>query len=223
MFRISFSFFLAGVLAVAAEINGYVDIAKISTPSAAPTNFGRLYINTSAQLACINPDSSACLPTSTVLTQGSVMFAGASGVYSQDNANFFWDATNHRLGIGKNNPSNPLDVVGNVSITGVTQSAGTNSNFFQSLGTTFTVSGCATTSALTGGATSGSFSTTNVGTCTAVVTMGSSATASHGWSCVVNDQTTANTFRQTASTTTTATLVGTSANGDVINFHCVGY
>ncbi len=28
------------------------------------------------------------------------MFAGASGVYAQDNANFFWDATNHQLGLG---------------------------------------------------------------------------------------------------------------------------
>lgn len=37
--------------------------------------------------------------TSTVLTAGSVIFAGASGVYSQDNANFFWDDTNNRLGI----------------------------------------------------------------------------------------------------------------------------
>jgi len=33
-------------------------------------------------------------------TPGSVVFAGASGVYSQDNANFFWEDTNNRLGIG---------------------------------------------------------------------------------------------------------------------------
>jgi hypothetical protein len=33
------------------------------------------------------------------LTNGSVYFQGASGI-SQDNANFFWDATNHRLGVG---------------------------------------------------------------------------------------------------------------------------
>lgn len=38
--------------------------------------------------------------TSTQFTAGSVVFAGASGVYAQDNANFFWDATNHQLGIG---------------------------------------------------------------------------------------------------------------------------
>ena len=34
------------------------------------------------------------------LTSGSVLFAGAGGVVSQDNANFFWDATNHGLKIG---------------------------------------------------------------------------------------------------------------------------
>ena len=36
------------------------------------------------------------------LTQGSVLFAGASGVISQDNSNLFWDDTNNRLGIGIN-------------------------------------------------------------------------------------------------------------------------
>lgn len=46
--------------------------------------------------------------TSTVFTTGSVVFSGASGIYSQDNANFFWDATNHRLGIGTSTPSGNL-------------------------------------------------------------------------------------------------------------------
>lgn len=40
--------------------------------------------------------------TATQFTQGSVVFAGASGVYAQDNANFFWDATDHQLGVGTN-------------------------------------------------------------------------------------------------------------------------
>lgn len=48
--------------------------------------------------------------TSTAFTAGSVVFAGASGVYSQDNANLFWDATNHRLGIGTASPASLLDV-----------------------------------------------------------------------------------------------------------------
>lgn len=44
------------------------------------------------------------------LTQGSVLFAGASGVISQDNSNLFWDDTNNRLGIGTNTPSKILTV-----------------------------------------------------------------------------------------------------------------
>lgn len=47
--------------------------------------------------------------TTTQFTQGSVVFAGASGVYSQDNSNLFWDDTNNRLGIGTS-PSARLDV-----------------------------------------------------------------------------------------------------------------
>ena len=34
----------------------------------------------------------------TAFTTGSVVFAGASGVYSQNNSNLFWDNTNNRLG-----------------------------------------------------------------------------------------------------------------------------
>jgi hypothetical protein len=48
--------------------------------------------------------------TATAFTTGSVVFAGASGVYTQDNANLFWDDTNNRLGIGTTTPAYPLDV-----------------------------------------------------------------------------------------------------------------
>jgi len=50
--------------------------------------------------------------TSTAFTTGSVVFAGASGTYTQDNANFFWDDTNNRLGIGITSPTNALTVNG---------------------------------------------------------------------------------------------------------------
>ena len=43
--------------------------------------------------------------TATTFTLGSVIFAGASGVYTQDNTNFFWDDTNNFLGIGTNAPA----------------------------------------------------------------------------------------------------------------------
>ena len=50
--------------------------------------------------------------TATALTAGSVVFAGASGVYSQDNANLFWDDANNRLGIGTSAPTTQLDIHG---------------------------------------------------------------------------------------------------------------
>jgi hypothetical protein len=50
--------------------------------------------------------------TSTAFTTGSVVFAGASGIYTQDNANFFWDDTNNRLGIGTVSPQLRLHTVG---------------------------------------------------------------------------------------------------------------
>ena len=43
-------------------------------------------------------------------TAGSVVFAGSSGTYTQNNAGFFWDNTNSRLGIGTASPTITLDV-----------------------------------------------------------------------------------------------------------------
>lgn len=45
-------------------------------------------------------------------TVGAIPYVSASGVLNQDAANLFWDATNHRLGIGTNSPFNMLDVLG---------------------------------------------------------------------------------------------------------------
>jgi hypothetical protein len=41
-------------------------------------------------------------------TAGSVVFAGASGTYTQNNAAFFWDNTNSRLGIGTTTTANKI-------------------------------------------------------------------------------------------------------------------
>jgi hypothetical protein len=60
----------------------------------------------------------------TYLTPGSVIFEGPSGL-AQNNANFFWDNANHRLGLGTNTPAQTLDINGNV---GLTQSATDGSN-----------------------------------------------------------------------------------------------
>lgn len=51
-------------------------------------------------------------------TTGSILFIGASSVLAQDNANFFWDDTNNRLGIGTASPSATIHVVQPVATTG---------------------------------------------------------------------------------------------------------
>ena len=48
--------------------------------------------------------------TSTAFTAGSVVFAGASGVYTQNNSNLFWDNTNSYLGIGTATPLAPITI-----------------------------------------------------------------------------------------------------------------
>ena len=49
------------------------------------------------------------------LTSGSVLFSNGTTI-AQDNANFFWDDSNNRLGIGTNSPSAALHVNGNMRL-----------------------------------------------------------------------------------------------------------
>lgn len=145
-----------------------------------------------------------------------VFYAGASAgttiptvVSSTDRLELY----SGNFGIGMT-PVNKLDVNGSVG-----------ANAFKSTGTTYTLSTntCSGTS-LVGGATAGTFVSGTTGTCTVVVTMGSSATAPTGWHCTANDRTTvADVISQTASTTTTASLSGPTLTNDIIAFSCIGY
>lgn len=77
-------------------------------------------------------------------TAGSVVFAGAAGVYTQNNANFFWDNTNARLGVGTATPGAKFSIAdgtfGLVNLFGTTNTAnvgwgiipGTTSDFYTS-------------------------------------------------------------------------------------------
>lgn len=49
--------------------------------------------------------------SATTFTEGSVVFAGASGIYSQDNSGLFFNATDNYLGIGTASPIAPLHAV----------------------------------------------------------------------------------------------------------------
>jgi lysophospholipase L1-like esterase len=107
----------------------------------------------------------------------------------------------------------------------VTTTSFVGANGYESLGTKFTTSGCAV-SATTGGPTAGSYTSGTAGTCTTVITMNGATglAAPNGWACSASDRTTpTDVIAQTASTTTTATLSGTTSSGDVIGFSCMGY
>jgi hypothetical protein len=67
--------------------------------------------------------------TSTAFTTGSVIFAGASGVYSQNNSALFWDNTNSRLGIGTASPGFGLVVRSAVNINPIVLFAGPSTGF----------------------------------------------------------------------------------------------
>ena len=97
-------------------------------------------------------------------TTGSVIFQGASGL-TQDNASFFWDDTNNRLGLGDITPSTTLDVTGTGNFTGALTALSFNGNTFTTGTGTLTLAAGKTLTAsntLTLAGTDGS--TLNVGT-----------------------------------------------------------
>lgn len=68
--------------------------------------------------------------TGTAFTAGSVVFAGASGVYSQDNSNLYWDDSTNTLSIGSNSPTGNaqrLYAVGNTTTSYVAKFSNTAS------------------------------------------------------------------------------------------------
>lgn len=82
------------------------------------------------------------------------------------------------------------------------------------------ISGCSADTQ-SGGPSAGLFVSRTTGACTVTITFGN--TAFVGWGCAVNNQTTANLMRQSATTQTTAVVSGTTVTGDTINFSCVAF
>lgn len=96
--------------------------------------------------------------------------------------------------------------------------------FIASSGTKFTISGCSAGTTV-GGATAGTFVSGTTGVCTVVITMNGATglAAPTGWVCAISNRTTGNLTRQTASSTTTCTVEGTTVTGDILSFSAIGY
>ena len=71
------------------------------------------------------------------LTSGSVLFSNGTTI-AQDNANFFWDDTNNRLGIGTATPIAPLVVQSNLGALGISIRQRTGNDFANLLFTNLT-------------------------------------------------------------------------------------
>jgi hypothetical protein len=101
------------------------------------------------------PASISIGETVTSGTTGSVLYVGSGPVLAQDNANFFWDATNHRLGIGTTSPSFPLSVSGDYNNNAVGPLILTNKSSTLGVSVTLDATG--------GGGTGHQFSLTSTG------------------------------------------------------------
>ncbi len=111
---------------LAAGTTGQVVIATTGSPASWGTLSGIAVtsitgtanqINASASTGAVTLSLSSTIITPGTLainsmTQGSVLFTGASSVVSQDNARFFWDNTNHRLGISTTTPTYQMEIKG---------------------------------------------------------------------------------------------------------------
>ena len=89
--------------------------ALLSTGASSNPAFGQLSLTVGVTGTL--PVGNGGTGTATAFTAGSVVFAGASGVYTQDNAKFFWDNTNYRLGLNTATPQTTLTIVSNTQTT----------------------------------------------------------------------------------------------------------
>lgn len=106
----------SGTLAVTTSLSGVVKASAGSFTASA--------VSLTSEVTGILPVANGGTGTSTTFTTGSVVFAGASGIYTQDNANLFFDNTNDRLGVGTSIPSSRLELTTNSLGTTQTTTSG---------------------------------------------------------------------------------------------------
>ena len=108
------SYFDTGDKPTAAQ---YIDLIDSSRFDEDFSTFGKAFVSAATTASAISqlgviPTTAGGTGTGTAFTLGSVVFAGASGVYFQDNANFFWENTGNYLGIGTASPTYPVHTFG---------------------------------------------------------------------------------------------------------------
>jgi hypothetical protein len=107
--------------------NGGTNATTIGSAGSVPYSTGTAYafsaVGTTGQ-ALISGGSGS--PTWYAPTAGSVLFAGTGGILQQDNANYFWDDTNNRLGIGTTAPENQLQLLSSSALNNGLVIANTN-------------------------------------------------------------------------------------------------
>lgn len=106
--------YTTGSLPTASSYSGY--IAYDTTTSTVKFSDGSVWANISS--GGISGTGSA----------GAVTFWTGTSTISKDPTKFFWDITNHRLGIGTTTPAEALDVVGNLQFSAALMSAGSSGN-----------------------------------------------------------------------------------------------
>lgn len=79
--------------------------------------FGQIALNQSAAVAGVLAIANGGTGTGTAFSEGSIIFAGTSGVYNTNNTSLFWSNSNTRLGIGNASPQRTLHVTGEVRIS----------------------------------------------------------------------------------------------------------
>jgi hypothetical protein len=93
------------------SVNG-ITLTGTVTSSGSLTLGGTLSgVSLTSQVTGTLPVTNGGTGTATAFTAGSVVFAGTSGVYSQDNTNLFWNDSLNRLGIGTSSPGYTLDIL----------------------------------------------------------------------------------------------------------------
>lgn len=92
------------------EVLPIVQSTTTKKVSIANVTAGRALTALSATLTNPLGVSSGGTGTSTVFTSGSIVFAGTSGVFSQNTNRLVWDNTNYRIGINTNTPAVSLAI-----------------------------------------------------------------------------------------------------------------